>query len=130
MLKVSISVIIMTTDIPNRKKYVVSSSKEQIVFPKVEINKDNKNDIEETICNFIRENYLLLSNNELMPQIVSLHQPMLCENEDELSVVYGCVVPKEAQYNPDKCFWTEFELLDNEKNEESYLLMNAIKNLL
>jgi len=130
VLKVSISVIIMTTDIPNRKKYVVSSSKEQIVFPKVEINKDNKNNIEETICNFIRENYLLLSNNELMPQIVSLHQPMLCENEDELSVVYGCVVPKEAQYNPDKCFWTELELLDNENNEESYLLMNAIKNLL
>lgn len=131
MLNVNIHVIVFTTDIANKKKYVLSTDKDNIQFPCIEVNNANKTDINSAICEFIRQNYLFLSNTEILPQFVCLHSTNLSKDkQDSLDVVYGSIVPLECQKNDQDCFWLEFDILDENANEESYLLMNVIRSLI
>lgn len=130
MLNVNVNIVVLSTDIPNKKKYVLSTQKETIKFPKLQVDKQNKKDIEKSICEFIRKDYLFLSDIEILPQFISFNADSLCDEEEaSLEIVYGSIVPLESQKNDNNCHWVEFNILD-ENNPESYLLINVIRSLL
>lgn len=129
MLDVNVSLVVLTTDIENKKQYVLSTEKNKIKFIRLKVDQNNKKDIEKAICEYVRHNYLFLSDYEILPQFVSFNANNLCENDDSLEIVYGSVIPLETQINEETCYWMPFEILDDE-NSESYLLMNVIRSLL
>lgn len=126
-MSISVNIIVFTTDIPNNKKFVLSIDAKEIVFPKFSVTKENRNDIDKQICDLIRNNYMYLSDMEILPQFITLNSENLCNEDSTLEVVYGCIVPLTSHINHDKCRWSEFDLSNQDPN--SFLLLNVIRNL-
>ena len=128
MLDVNVSLVVLTTDIENKKQYVLSTEKNKIKFIRLKVDQNNKKDIEKAICEYVRHNYLFLSDYEILPQFVSFNANNLCENDDSLEIVYGSVIPLETQINEETCYWMPFEILDDDK-VDSKLVKKKDKNL-
>lgn len=126
-MNITINIIIFTTDIPNNKKFVLSTDPKEIVFPKFSVTKENRNDIDKQICSLIREKYMYLSDMEILPQFITLNSENLCNDDSTLEVVYGCVVPLTSHINHEECRWSEFDLQNNDPS--SFLMLNVIRSL-
>lgn len=126
--KFNVHLIFFTTDESKEKQYVLSTNKEQIEIPYVTLNEENKKNIDESIGEYIRDNLLFLSNTELMAQLISLNEEILCSDSDTISPVYGFVIPKETQINTDQVEWIEFNLYD-ETNKYGILFIETIRSL-
>jgi len=122
------NLVIFTTDIKNNKQYVLSTDKNEIRFPFLEIKGESKKDIDSSIDNYIRENILFLKNEELFIQLISLNEECISDNPEIISSVYGFIVPQETQVNYEKYNWIEFDLL-NESNKYNILFIDIIRSL-
>jgi hypothetical protein len=129
MFDINIHVVIFTIDIKNNKKYVLSTNKDSINLPQMKVDQQTKKNIDRSICEFIRQKYLFLSDYEILPQFVSFHSETLSQRADSIDIVYGSIVPSDCQKNDKDCYWVEFNIADPENSEESYLMMNVIRSL-
>jgi len=129
MFDINIHIVIFTTDIQNNKKYVLSTNKDHINLPQMKVDQDKKKNIDQSICEFVRQKYLFLSDYEILPQFVSFHSENLSQKENSIDMVYGSIVPFDCQKNDEDCYWIEFNIADPENSEESYLMMNVIRSL-
>jgi hypothetical protein len=129
MFDINIHVVIFTIDIKNNKKYVLSTNKDNINLPQMKVDQQTKKNIDRSICEFIRQKYLFLSDYEILPQFVSFHSETLSQTADSIDMVYGSIVPSDCQKNDKDCYWVEFNIADPENSEESYLMMNVIRSL-
>ena len=128
-MKVFINLVIFSSDIPNKKRYILSTDKDSLQFPRFEINEQNRNTIPETICDFIREHYLLANDYELLPKFIQVHSDHISKENDRLEMVFSSVVDFETQRSENKCFWKDFDLFDNTDKEKAVLLINCVRNL-
>lgn len=129
MFDINIHIVVFTTDIKNNKKYVLSTNKDNIVLPQMEVDQQKKENIDQYICEFVRQKYLFLSDYEILPQFVSFHSKTLCQKENSIDMVYGSIVPFDCQKNDEDCYWVEFNIVDPEKSEESHLMIDVIRSL-
>lgn len=115
-MKVFANIVIITTSPEEQKTYVLSTDKEQIVLPKFEITQENRYDILLNMCDFLRENYILATDIEFMPKLVTVHSRELEEDQQEdLQLVYASLVEKSLQRDEENAHWIEFSFLSQDK---------------
>lgn len=102
--------VVLGVDMKNMKKYVLSTDKENIIFPQVTLDKESIKTINATIVDYLHKNVNYVSDIELLPQLINLHSNYIDNPETtDLNAVYGFVV----DYNPDikEWYWIEFDEL-------------------
>lgn len=123
---VKIHCIVLSTDIPNNKQYILSSSKDSIEIPYLNLEKSMLSNLELDIILKMKE-FIFVSDLELLPQLISLHSSQLEVTENSLNVVYGFLVKYTKNINTEKVSWQEFNYLT--PNKYSNLIMQVIQNL-
>lgn len=124
---IKISLVILSTDIPNNKKYVLSTSDSDIVLPSFDINNNNYNNIRNTIFDFIKDR-MVVSPLELMPSLITVDQndiPEILKNKDIFNIIFGSVITFNTNIN--NLYWQEFSLLI--PNQYSNLIFQVIHSL-
>jgi len=129
-MNVFINLVVFSTDIPNKKKFILSTDKTKIVFPRFEVNSENKHNIDRAIGNFLREKYVFLNDHEIMPQFIKLHSENLSTEPENIEMAYGSIVPSDGQINTDNCSWIAFEIDDEEHKTQMCLMIDVIRSLL
>lgn len=124
-----INLVIFSADIPNNKKYVLSTKEDFLEFPKFPVDNENRTTIPETIGVFVRENYLLVNDYELMPKFIRIHSSFISKEPDRLEMVFSSIVDHQSQRNEKNCFWIEFDMMNHDDPEQSELLLNSLRNL-
>lgn len=102
--------VVLGVDMKNMKKYVLSTDKENIIFPQVTLDKESIKTVNATIVDYLHKNVNYVSDIELLPQLINLHSNYIDNPETtDLNAVYGFVV----DYNPDikEWYWIEFDEL-------------------
>jgi len=118
--------VLLSTDIPNNKQYILSSDKDAIEIPYFDLDSSMLTNLESDILTKMKE-LIFVSDIELLPQLISLHNSYLETTEHTLNVVYGFLVKYTSNINTEKVFWQEFNYLT--PNKYSNLIMQVIQNL-
>jgi len=114
--------VILSTDIKNKKQYVLSLENENIVFPVFNFDDDETfQDKESKVIEFLRK-YVYVSQLELIPQIINFDKK---EKDDIVNITYGFVINHTNNIN--NCFWYEFQY--DVPNIYSNLLFEVTQNL-
>lgn len=124
--KVRIYCVLLSTDIPNNKQYILSSSKDSIEIPYFNLEPSMLDNLEFDIISKMKE-LIFVSDIELLPQLISLNSSQLEIIENSLNTVYGFLVKYTTNINSDKVYWQEFNYLT--PNKYSNLIMQVIQNL-
>lgn len=104
-----INLVILSTDIPNNKKYVLSTNKEELYLPGFALNETNSIDIENAILEYLKDT-LVVSPLELRPSLLSINAkslPMEIKKANEINMVYGSIIP--LTQNLHGVYWQEFD---------------------
>lgn len=123
---VKLCCVLLSTDIPNNKQYILSSSKDFIEIPSFNLERPMLSKLETDIILKMKE-LIFISDIELLPQLISLHNSSIDSNENTLNVIYGFLVRHTLNINMDKVYWQEFNYLNPTKY--SNLIMQVIQNL-
>jgi len=126
-MNVFINLVVFSTQSKNTK-CVLSTSEDYIKLPRLAVNDDNKNDIEYHIGNYLRENYIMVTDLDLMPQFIQFHSNFIPPKEKNIEMIYCSVVDATVQKS-EKCWWKSFDCLLDENKEQSALLMECIRRL-
>lgn len=111
LFRININAVIFSTDIPNNKKYVLSTNDKDIQFPVLTLDKTNISSINTNLINYLK-NYVFVSDLELLPQIISTHSELISVNDDipTLNMIYGFVINHTGSLN--NSYWIEFDYLN------------------
>lgn len=118
--------VLLSTDIPNNKQYILSSKKDEIEIPYFDLDAVMLTNLDSDILAKMKE-LIFVSDIELIPQLISMHNSYLETKERTLNVVYGFLVKHTGNINTEKVFWQEFNYLT--PNKYSNLIMQVIQNL-
>lgn len=124
LFRINLNCVILGTDIPANKKYVLSTDNKEILFPRLQLTIDKLSNLEENIISFVK-NHIFVSDIYLLPQLINFHSQYFKSGDNVLDVVYGFVV--EYTPNIDKSFWIEFDFL--KPIPQSELLYEVIQKL-
>lgn len=122
---IKIHAVIIGTDIPLNKQYVLSIDQNDIELPHLYLSNDFLSDVEQKIVDYART--LVFTNElELTPQLISLNNKWIeSTDQNQLNVVYGFVIKKID--NIDKSYWIEFDYVH--PNKYSNLLFEVTQKL-
>lgn len=118
--------VLLSTDIPNNKQYILSSKTDEIEIPYFDLDAVMLTNLESDILAKMKE-LIFVSDIELLPQLISLHNSYLESTDNTLNVVYGFLVKHTDNINTEKVTWQEFNYLT--PNKYSNLIMQVIQNL-
>jgi hypothetical protein len=124
--KVNINAVVFATDIPNNKKYILSTKDTDLEFPHLILDIDKLSSLNSVLVNYLKQ-YVFVSDLELLPQIINLHSSDI-KNEDQtptLNVIYGFIVNYTNSIN--NCYWIEFDYL--KPIQYSNLIFEVIQKL-
>jgi len=122
---VNIYCVVLSTDIPNNKQFVLSLSSEQIDFPHFACNTDYLNTPEEYLAKHLKQ-YIFVNDVELLSQIINIDNKYICDNEDTINIIYGFVTTKTTSIGNGAC-WFEFSY--QEPNPYSNILFEVTQKL-
>lgn len=107
---VQLNCVVLTTNIPLNKKYVLSLDKDNIVIPALSLTKEylSNDKLDNHIIEFLKQ-YIFVSDLELFPQLISLHSPYINNSNNHLNTIYGFLVNYTNSLN--NCYWVEFDYL-------------------
>ena len=118
--------VLLSTDIPNNKQYILSSSKEDVEIPFFELESEMLEAMDSSIISKMKT--LVFTNDiELLPQLITLHNTDVDSSPDTVNVIYGFLVKHTPNIDSDKVNWQEFNCLKPHKY--SNLIMQVIQNL-
>ena len=117
--------IVLSTDIPNNKKYILSLDKDDIVLPKIPLTPEVIKNINQTLMNYLKELQVADNDFALIPQIISLHSPHIEAEEYEINTIYGFLV--DYHINIKNAYWISFEY--TEPNKYSNLIFDVVQKL-
>lgn len=104
--RVKVYFIVLTTDIPQNKQYILSLNKGEIELPSFYVDDSNASKINDSAIEYL-QSLILLDKFQLMPQLISLNETTLPDTEpNTLCVVYGSVTKFSPSLN--NCYWYEF----------------------
>lgn len=124
--QIKIQYIVLSTDIPNNKTYIMSTNKDQLVLPEFECDTSNINKIETSLVDHLKT-LIFVNEMEMIPQLVSFNDECIPNKTDNtVDVVYCFVLSLTPNLN--NCYWQEFNY--TEPTEYSNLIFKAIRQLL
>jgi hypothetical protein len=108
--EIKLNCVVLTTNIPLNKKYVLSLDKDNIIIPSLNLTKEllSNDKLDSQIIEFLKQ-YIFVSDLELFPQLISLHSSHLNSTEVSLNTIYGFLVNYTNSLN--NCYWVEFDYL-------------------
>lgn len=117
--------VVLSTDIANNKKYILSIDPEKIVLPSIPVTKDVIENTNKSLITLLKNFKVAEDDISLIPQIITLHSPYISSDKDTINTVYGFLV----DYNPDikNSYWISFEY--TQPNEYSNLIFEIIQKL-
>lgn len=124
---INICVMVLSTNIPLNKRYILSTDSDKINIPQFLLNKENYSNINETIYDYLSKN-LVVSPIELRPSLLSINSsnlPAEFKKDNTLNILYGSVIVHTDNING--LFWHEFDLL--KPIEYSNLIFEVVQNL-
>lgn len=123
--KIRILYVVLSTDIPNNKRYIMSLDKDSVKLPHLDCTKDNLEKLDLSIIEHLKK-LIFVNELEMIPQLISVNDKFITDKEPDIFyVVYGFVLSFSPNLN--NCTWKEFSYL--QPNEYSNLIFKVIQNL-
>lgn len=122
--KVNIHCVVLSTDIPNNKQYVLSTSEEDIEFPTFACSNEFLSEPDQYLISFIKK-HIFLNDMELLPQLINLDNKYINDNKDTINIIYGFITTKTNSIN--EANWYEFSF--TEPNRYSNILFEVTQKL-
>lgn len=123
---IDIYCVAITTNIENNKIYILSTDKDTIRFPFLEINNTNVDSIDSSVIDHMRK-FLMTSHIELIPQIISANCSLIKQRRKHtLNIVYGFLLKENIKQFDS--YWIDFDY-QNPKTEYSNLIFEVIQKL-
>lgn len=124
---INVHIVAISTNLSVEKAFVLSTNETEIIFPTLQIDNTNTDNIDETVIKMMQK-YLMTSELELIPQIISLNKKELNNNlkKNTLNTVYGFLI-KEGIRNFDS-YWIEINFADI-KHKYTGLLFEVIQKI-
>jgi hypothetical protein len=125
--QINVCVAILSTNIPQNKKYILSTDEKTLKLPQFLLNSDNINNISESIYEYISPN-LVVSPIELRPSLLSINSiniPKELRKTNVVNILYGSVIVFTT--NIKDLYWQEFDFLL--PHPYTNLLMEVVQNL-
>lgn len=122
--KIKLHLIILSTNISHNKKYILSTTSDDINIPHIYLNDNILTDLETNIIKQAQE-YVFTSELELLPQLITLNSKYIESAPGELNAVYGFVINKTDNIN--NSYWIEFDYLAS--NKYSNIIFETVQKL-
>lgn len=125
---INVHIVAISTNLSIAKAFVLSTNETEILFPTLSIDNTNVDNIDKNITEMMQK-YLMTSELELVPQIISLNKPDLnkpSSKKNTLNIVYGFLI-KEGIRNFDS-YWIEINFADI-KHPYTNLLFEVIQKI-
>lgn len=116
--EVKINLVVLSTDLPTNKKYILSLSPDEIILPTLSPSKKDTININKYVIDYLQSLKVSSHNIILVPQIISLDSKYIDSNMETLNPVFGFVV----DYFPN--------IIDSYWNEFDYTIPNKYSNLI
>jgi hypothetical protein len=116
--EVKINLVVLSTDLPTNKKYILSLSPDEIILPTLSPSKKDTININKYVIDYLQSLKVSSHNIILVPQIISLDSKYIDSNMETLNPVFGFVV----DYFPN--------IVDSYWNEFDYTIPNKYSNLI
>jgi hypothetical protein len=125
-LNIDAYAVAITTNMNDHKIYVLSTQSDSIVFPLVEVDNTNIEQIDDYMVDYMRK-FLMTNPIELSPQIIKLHSTFIKpRTTNTINTVYGFLV-KEGIKNFDS-YWINFDY-QNPNTEYVNLIFEVMQKL-
>ncbi|NBX98207.1 hypothetical protein EBQ81_05095 [bacterium] len=116
--EVKINLVVLSTDLPTNKKYILSLSPDEIILPTLSPSKKDTININKYVIDYLQSLKVSSHNIILVPQIISIDSKYIDSNMETLNPVFGFVV----DYFPN--------IIDSYWNEFDYTIPNKYSNLI
>jgi len=106
---IKLNFVILTTDVENNSQHILSTDSSTILLPSIDLNLEWVDNLDLSIINYLKNEYIFVSEYDLLPQIISVNSKHIeKENENTLNMVYGFVVPYSKNLS-DQAYWIRFD---------------------
>lgn len=122
---INIHCVVLSTDIPNNKQFVLSLSNNAIEFPSFACNNDFLNNPEEYLIQHLKQ-YIFVNDIELWSQIINIDHKYISSSDDTVNIIYGFITTKTSSIGNGAC-WFEFSY--QEPNPYSNILFEVTQKL-
>lgn len=99
--------VLISADIENGRQYILSTEKDLLEIPSLNLKKENTANIEEYLISYMKD-LIFVNDLELIPQIISINNKNTTKKSSEVCIVYGFVVGFTNNINTSKVHWHEF----------------------
>ncbi|NBU33488.1 hypothetical protein EBS40_02545 [bacterium] len=118
--------LVITTNINNNQVFILSLNPENIIFPSIEINNKNIDNLSNNIVEFMRT-FLMTHELELAPQLITTDIKLISSSKkNTLNLIYGFLI-KEGIKNFNS-HWIELDFL-NMKSPYAPIILEVIQKL-
>lgn len=129
-MKVFAHLIVIGIDMGINKSYILSTDSEKIIYPKVEINQDNKTDIERVLSDAVINHVYVADHLISCPmQLISIDfTDVEDEFKDDLNMAFGYLIKySNDEQTAEGSHWIEFDYI----NPSSYdaVILKTIQRL-
>lgn len=91
------------------KRCILSTDKEEILFPFFKLDSNHKSNINNATISFLKE-FTFVNELALIPQIINLNSNILNENKDDtIDMVFGFIIDYNSSIDNSKVFWIDFD---------------------
>lgn len=108
------------------KRCVLSTNKEEMLFPFLALNSDGKANINNSIISFLKE-FIFINELALIPQIINLNSSILNNDKDTIDMVFGFIIDYNSSIDNSKVFWIDFDPMI--ENKFSPVIFETIQRL-
>jgi hypothetical protein len=124
---INLNFVILTTGVEKNSQYILSSNPSELVLPKTPLSGEWIANLELNIIDYLKKNYIFVSDYDLMPQIISINSKHIeSTSENTLNMVYGFIVPYSKNLS-DQAHWIKFDYLSPIKY--SNLIFEVVQKL-
>lgn len=106
---IKLNFVILTTDAESSSQHILSTNSSTILLPSIELHSEWVDSLDSNIINYLKNEYIFVSEYDLLPQIISINSKHIeKENDNTLNMVYGFVVPYSKNLS-DQSYWIKFD---------------------
>lgn len=123
--EIKLNLVVLATDLPTNKKYILSLSPDEIILPVLHPSKTDVLNINNYVVDYLQSLKVSSHNIVLVPQIVCLDSKYIDSDTTTLNPVFGFVV----DYNIDivNSYWNEFDYVI--PNKYSNLIVEVVQKI-
>lgn len=121
---VKIYLVVLATDIPDNKQFILSLDKETISLPNIILSNHTLLNLEKNLVKEVQK-FVFANELELVPQLITINSQHIQTDPNELNCVYAFVITKTNNINDSH--WIEFSY--GEPNKYSNLIFETIHKL-